>query len=51
MAAASRDQIAGARIFDLLIALIALQHDATQIWSHDKSFVTLPGLELVDPIA
>ncbi|MFV2064141.1 MAG: hypothetical protein ACC726_11625 [Chloroflexota bacterium] len=42
MATAAKDHIAGARVFDLLIAMIALEHNASEIWSHDK--VSLPCL-------
>ena len=51
IAAAADQGIAGARIFDLLIALIARDHDATEIWSHDRGFMSLPGLPVVDPLA
>lgn len=47
---AARMGIAGPRIFDLHVALTALEHGATELWSHDRAFVSLPGLKLVDPL-
>jgi hypothetical protein len=49
--AADRLGIVGPRVFDLQIAFTALDHGATELWSHDRGFVTLPGLRLVDPLA
>ena len=46
---ASRLDVVGARVFDLQIAVTALDHGATEIWSHDRRFVMPPGLRLVDP--
>ena len=40
----------GARIFDLQIAVLAVENGATEIWTHDAGFVTLPGLRRVDPL-
>lgn len=48
---AARLGVTGPRVFDLLIAVTALDHGATEVWSHDRGFVTLPGLRLVDPLA
>jgi hypothetical protein len=48
---ADRLGIVGPRVFDLQIAITALDHGATELWSHDRGFVTLPGLRLVDPLA
>ena len=48
--AAVRLGVAGPRVFDLQIAVTALDHGATELWSHDRGFVLLPGLELVDPV-
>jgi toxin-antitoxin system PIN domain toxin len=48
--AAERIGVSGQRVFDLQIALIALEAGAEEIWSHDHRFRTLPGLELHDPI-
>jgi toxin-antitoxin system PIN domain toxin len=40
----------GPRIFDVEIALIALENGARELWSHDRSFLSLPGLRVVDPL-
>lgn len=48
---AERLGLTGPRVFDLQIAVTALDHGATQVWSHDRGFVTPPGLRLVDPLA
>ena len=42
--------VRGSRIFDLQIALIAFENGATEIWTHDRNFVTLPGLARHDPL-
>lgn len=42
--------VAGPRIFDLQIALTALDNGATQIWTHDAHFVRVPGLRVVYPL-
>jgi uncharacterized protein len=42
--------ISGVRIFDLQIALIAFENGARQIWTHDRSFVSVPGLRVIDPL-
>ncbi|HMD97685.1 MAG TPA: TA system VapC family ribonuclease toxin [Terriglobia bacterium] len=47
---ASDMKIAGARVFDLQIALIALENGATEVWSHDRGFAVLPGLVVRDPL-
>lgn len=47
---ASAMKIAGARVFDLQIALIALENGATELWSHDRGFGVLPGLVVRDPL-
>lgn len=43
-------KIQGPRIFDLQIALAALEGGATEIWTHDRDFVSLPGLAARDPL-
>jgi predicted nucleic acid-binding protein len=43
-------KIAGTRVYDLQIALIALENGATQLWSHDSAFVGVPGLLVRDPL-
>jgi len=47
---ASDMKIAGPRVFDLQIALIALENGATEIWSHDRGFAGLPGWLVLDPL-
>ena len=47
---ASRLHVQGARIFDLQIALMAFDEGATEIWTHDSRFVSLPGLAVHDPL-
>lgn len=42
--------VTGVRIFDLQIALIAFEAGARAIWTHDASFVPIPGLRVVDPL-
>jgi uncharacterized protein len=42
--------VAGHRVYDLQIALIALENGATEIWSHDRAFAGLPGLLVRDPL-
>ncbi|HEY7839100.1 MAG TPA: PIN domain-containing protein [Terriglobales bacterium] len=36
-------------IFDLQIGLMAQEAGATRLLSHDREFITVPGLELLDP--
>jgi len=48
--AATDLKIVGRRIFDLQIALIAFENGATELWSHDRNFVTVPGLHVHDPL-
>lgn len=43
-------KVVGPRIFDLQIALIAFENGATELWSHDRNFVGVPGLRVVDPL-
>jgi toxin-antitoxin system PIN domain toxin len=42
--------LSGPRVFDLQIALTAFEGGATELWTHDAAFVTIPGLPLVDPL-
>ena len=42
--------VRGPRVFDLQIGLAAFDNGATEIWSHDRGFVTVPGLALIDPL-
>lgn len=43
-------RVRGARVFDLQIALMALDNGAREMWTHDRGFVTLPGLRIHDPL-
>ncbi|MEZ4272754.1 MAG: hypothetical protein R3C68_15380 [Myxococcota bacterium] len=42
--------VAGPRIFDLQIALVALENGAGEIWTCDAGFVQVPDLKVVNPI-
>lgn len=48
--AATRLRIVGGRIFDLQLALTALDNGATEMWTHDAAFVRMGGLAVVDPL-
>ncbi|MEI6791476.1 MAG: PIN domain-containing protein [Myxococcaceae bacterium] len=50
MELAKRLNICGVGIFDLQIALLALENKATEIWTHDKNFIRVSGLKVYDPI-
>lgn len=43
--------VRGNRIFDLQIALSAVHNGATEIWTHDSDFVSVPGLTVRDPLS
>jgi len=43
-------KVRGKRIFDLQIAVIALEHGAKEIWTHDHNFASVPGVTLRDPL-
>jgi toxin-antitoxin system PIN domain toxin len=43
-------RVAGARIFDLQIALTAFENGASEIWTHDAGFAAMPGLLVHDPL-
>ena len=42
--------VSGPRVFDLQIALTAFEGGATEIWSHDSAFISVPGLPVRDPL-
>jgi toxin-antitoxin system PIN domain toxin len=42
--------VTGSRIFDLQIAAIAYENGARELWSHDRNFLTVSGLRVVDPL-
>jgi toxin-antitoxin system PIN domain toxin len=43
-------EVAGARVFDVQVGLVALENGAQEIWTHDSSFVRLRGLRVRDPL-
>jgi hypothetical protein len=43
--------VQGVRVFDLQIAICALDGGATELWTHDSAFVKVPGLRLRDPLS
>ena len=43
--------VKGIRIFDLQIGLTALDCGATELWTHDRGFLQIPGLVVSDPIS
>jgi predicted nucleic acid-binding protein len=43
--------ISGVRVFDVQIGLMAIAGGATRLWTHDASFVALPGLLIEDPLS
>lgn len=49
LALADRLDVRGPRIFDLEIALTAFDNGASEIWTLDGRFVTVPGLEVRRP--
>ena len=42
--------VRGPRIFDLQIALTAFDNAATEIWTHDRGFLAMPGMAVRDPL-
>jgi len=49
LALAARLDVRGPRIFDLEIALTALDNGASEIWTLDGRFVKVPGLKVLRP--
>ena len=47
---ASSLKIRGRRIFDLQIAIIALEHGVQEIWTHDAGFVSVPKVTVRHPL-
>ena len=43
-------KVRGKRIFDLQIALIAMEHGAQEVWTHDQNFAAVPGIKVSDPL-
>ena len=48
---AASQKVRGKRIFDLQIAVLAYEHGAREIWTHDKGFMSVPGLKVRDPLS
>jgi toxin-antitoxin system PIN domain toxin len=42
--------VTGPRVFDLQIALAAIDNGATELWTHDTRFVQVPGLRVIHPL-
>ena len=42
--------VVGPRIFDVQIALTAFEGGATELWTTDAQFVTVAGLNVVNPL-
>lgn len=42
--------VRGARVFDLAIALCALDGGASELWTRDGDFVKVPGLRIRNPL-
>lgn len=47
---ATENDTVGTAVFDLQIALTALDNGAEQLWTHDRRFPAVPGLQIVDPL-
>ena len=47
---AASQKVRGKRIFDLQIAVIAFEHGAREIWTHDRNLASVPGLKVRDPL-
>lgn len=43
-------QVGGPRIFDLQIALASFDGGATEIWTHDRNFLSFPRIRVHDPL-
>jgi toxin-antitoxin system PIN domain toxin len=48
---AHRQDVRGVKIFDLQIALLAIENKAREIWTHDRNFIQLEPLKVYDPIS
>jgi uncharacterized protein len=44
-------KVRGPRVFDLQIALCALDGGASELWTRDERFVKVPGLRVRNPLA
>jgi len=43
-------KVRGRKIFDLQIAVIAFEHGAREIWTHDHQFVSVPAVKVRNPL-
>lgn len=43
-------KVRGNRIFDLQIAVIALEHGVQEIWTNDVNFISVPGVRIRNPL-
>lgn len=50
LALAEELAVAGPRVFDIGIGLVAFENGATEIWTHDAGFRAIPGLAVHDPL-
>ena len=50
MQMASATSVVGPRIFDLQIALTAFEGGATELWTADRHFASVPGLRVALPL-
>lgn len=50
LAMAESRGVTGPRVFDLQIALTAAEAGATEIWTADRAFISVPGLQVVNPL-
>ena len=50
MQMASAKSVVGPRIFDLQIALTAFEGGATELWTTDRHFASVPGLPVALPL-
>jgi hypothetical protein len=37
-------------VFDLQVAITAVENGATEMWTHDAGFIRIPGLRVHDPV-
>jgi uncharacterized protein len=44
-------KVRGKKIFDLQIAVIAYEHGAREIWTHDRNFVSVPAVKVRNPLS
>lgn len=47
---ALHSDVQGARIFDLQIGLTCRESGVRELWTHDRNFVSVPGLVVRDPL-